>query len=466
MVMHWTVNPAPTARLVRSQYSPPSPLGQIGKVVSLSKGEGVLSSNLRGGTRHFIGQTVATVKYLINFIPMIQIETIETNDKLGYYTVGQAKIHHKPLALMLATKVDQFPEWHFNREVFDPYPWTHEPEISLNELYRTRAQQLREKYDYIRLEFSGGADSTMVLYSFLQNGIHLDEIVTRWPKAGEKFVPDDPFNTKPENTLSEWRYAAKPMLDWVASNFPNIKITLHDFSEDMLTGVHDESWIYRAKDWLLPSYPFKTAIDALDDHKRTLDQGRSICVLWGVDKPKVCIKDSKFYAYFMDLQANNCSSDIGHWTNVTNEYFYWTPDLPALVCKQAHIVKNWFNQPVNYYLQHLIRWPNYSVSQRAAYESIVKPLVFPEYNPSTFQVGKPSNSFYNEMDSWFYPNFKKSGYYQAWQSGLKYLENKIDAKYFNYELKKPTGFVGFVSPFYCLGDAVFVDSKSNTHFKF
>lgn len=391
---------------------------------------------------------------------------IETNDKLGYYTVGQGKFYHKPSALIRATQTNQFPEWHFNREKLGSVAWDHEPEVSLQELYRQRAQQLRNQYDYIRLEFSGGSDSTQVLYSFLNNGIHLDEIVTRWPKAGEKFVPPDPFNTQPENTPSEWHYAAKPILKWVHDHFPKIKITIHDFSEDMLSGEHDESWIYRAKDWLLPSYPFKTAIDVTDDHRRTLDTGRNICVLWGVDKPKICIKDSKFYAYFLDLQANNCSSEIGDWTNVTNEYFYWTPDLPDLVCKQAHTVKNWFSQAVNHNLQHILKWPNYSVSQRAAYESIVKPLVFPDYDQSTFQVGKPSNSFYNEMDAWFYPNFHDATYYQAWQAGLAYLADKIDPKYFNQELGRPTGFVGFVSPFYYLGDATFVDNKTNIHFKF
>ena len=113
---------------------------------------------------------------------MFSVKTIETNDKLGYYTVGQEKIHHKPIALMRATETNQFPEWHFNRTQLDAQVWDVEPSASLQELYRIRAQQIRDKYDYIRLEFSGGADSTVVLYSFLNNGIFVDEIVTRWPK--------------------------------------------------------------------------------------------------------------------------------------------------------------------------------------------------------------------------------------------------------------------------------------------
>lgn len=392
---------------------------------------------------------------------MLDLKTIENNDKLGYYTVGQEKFHHKPSALMKATETNQFLEWHFNREVLDPFPWSQEPEVPLLELYRRRAQQIRDQYDYVRLEFSGGADSTVILYSFINNGIHLDEIVTRHTEAGAKFYPPDPFNTKPDNFISEYEYAAKPLLEWAHNHSPKTKITIHDYSDDMLAGKHDESWIMRTRDWMLPSYPFKCAIDATREHKNTLEQGKSVCVLWGVDKPKVMIKDRKWYMYFMDMQANNCSPDISNYTNITNVYFYWTPDMPEIVCKQAHLVKNWFEHPQNQPLQHLVRWPNYSISQRAAYENIIKPIIFPNWDHTTFQVGKPTSSFYCENDLWFMQNCQDFEYYRAWVAGKDYMIRTIDPKYFNYESGRPVGFTGFMSPFYCLGDASFVDSGIN-----
>jgi hypothetical protein len=189
-------------------------------------------------------------------------------------------------------------------------------------------------------------------------------------------------------------------------------------------------------------------------------------MLWGVDKPKICIKDSKWYLYFMDIQANIADPEIAQYTNITNEYFYWTPDLPELLIKQSHIIKNWFNLPHNQYLQHLARWPNYSFSQRTTFEHIVKPLIYPDYDHTTFQTSKPTNSFYNEMDYWFYTNFRDTHAYRAWQLGLKHLVDSIDAKYFNYELGRPVGLVGFISPFYYLGDARFVDPGTDQHFKF
>lgn len=391
---------------------------------------------------------------------------LEQNDELGYYQLGEKKIHSKVMALIEGTKLNQFPEWNFNKSTFDAVDWTVEPQTNLRELYRLRALQLREKYDYIRLECSGGGDSATVAYSFVLNGIHLDEVVFRYPKTGEKNVSDDPFNTKPENTLSEFKYAAQPLLQWISDHSPRTKIVIHDYSEDMLASHHDESWVFKTRDYFQPGHPFKHTVDAIDDHKRTLDQGRSVCMLWGVDKPKICIKDKKWYLYFMDIQANAANPDTAGYSNITNEYFFWSPQLPELLAKQAHIIKNWFDIESNQYLQHLVRWPNYSFNQRTTFEHIIKPLIYPDFDPTTFQTSKPSNSFYNEMDHWFYTNFQDTHAYRAWQSGLKFLVDNIDPKYFNYEMGKPVGLVGFISPFYYLGEAAFVDPGKNVHFKF
>lgn len=390
----------------------------------------------------------------------------ENNPKLGYYVVGDKIFYNKPQALVQSSQCGSFPEWNFNRAVFDHYHWSVEPATDILTLYKLRAQQLRDRYDYIRLEFSGGADSTSAMYAFVNNGIHLDEIVFRYPKLGEKGVSEDPFNTKPENTLSEYRYAARPLLDWVSVHSPRTKITFHDYTENLLTSRHDESWVYLTRDYFQPGHIFKHVLAGTDQHRRLLDGGKKLCVLYGIDKPKVCIRDKKWYLYFMDIQASVANPDLEGYTNACNEYFYWTPDLPDILAKQAHMVKNWFGLAANRHLQHLVRWPNYSFAQRSAFEQIIKPLIYPEYDHTTFQTSKPTNSFYNEMDHWFYINFVDTYAYKVWQAGLNHLISVIDQKFFNYELGRPVGLVGFLSPFYYLGEADFVDPGHNLHFKF
>jgi len=120
----------------------------------------------------------------------------------------------------------------------------------------------------------------------------------------------------------------------------------------------------------------------------------------------------------------------------------------------------------NKIFQYVCRWPNHSFVHKNAFESIARPLIYPDYDPTTFQTSKPTNSFYNEMDHWFYTNFKHTHQYQTWQAGLQYLTNNIDGKFFNYEMKQPVGFVGFLSPFYYLGEADFVDSGINNFNRF
>jgi hypothetical protein len=97
---------------------------------------------------------------------------------------------------------------------------------------------------------------------------------------------------------------------------------------------------------------------------------------------------------------------------------------------------------------------------------MVKPLIYPDYDPATFQVAKPTNSFYNEMVFWFYTNFKETRAYQIWEAGLKLLVDNIDDKYFNKELGRPVGFVGFLSPFYELGTAQYLNTGVNSYSKF
>jgi hypothetical protein len=384
------------------------------------------------------------------------MQGIEQNPKLGYYKVGDSVFYSKPQAYIYATTQGIDPTWHFNTKEFAKFDWSIEPETDIRELYRLRAQQLRVRYDYIRLECSGGGDSTTAAYAFLLNGIHLDEVIFRYPKSGEKGVTDDPFNTKPENTLSEWRYAAKPLLDWIKTNFPKTIVRVHDYSENMIESesTRDESWVFNTRDWFQPGHADKYNHFAIKEHRDLADTGKSICVLIGIDKPKVVVINDAWYTYFIDVQANSANPVIGDYTNITSEYFFWTPDFPEIVSKQSHLVKSWFDQSSNHHLKHLALFPIGSVAHRTAYENIIKPIIYPDYDQTTWQTAKPTNSFYNEMDHWFHTNFQGTRLYQTWEAGLDLLVDKINPTYFESELGRPVGLQRNLSPFYYLGPAV------------
>ena len=397
------------------------------------------------------------------------IPGIEQNPKLGYYKVGEQIFYSKPAAFIYASENNLWPQWKFNIEAYAKLNWEIAPETDIRELYRLRAVQLREKYDWIRLECSGGGDSATAAFAFLLNGIHLDEVIFRYPKSGEKGVTGDPFNTKAENTLSEFQFAAQPLLNWIKTNFPKTVVRIHDFSENMIQeeSTRDESWVFQTRDWFQPAHADKYNQFNLAEHRILADSGKKICVLLGIDKPRMCIINNEWYTYFSDVPANSAHPIVGEYDNITNEYFYWTPDLPDIVLKQAHMIKQWFDMQQNNHLKHLIQWPNTSIAKRTSYEQLAKSIIYPDYDLETWQTDKPTNSFYNEMDTWFYKNLKDSNLYNAWESGLNYLINHIDPKFFIHQLGKPSGLMVMTSPFYYLGPCAAVSNKrafNNTNY--
>jgi hypothetical protein len=390
----------------------------------------------------------------------------EANRKLGYYLLDN-EIYYNKLQALLAASKNREPnfnlnndrvKWVFNEAEFIQFPWHIEPEGSLQDWYCIRAQQLRDKYDYIRLELSGGSDSTTVVYSFLLNNIHLDEVVFRYPKQGERGVSGDPWDTASENTLSEWEFAAKPLLQWITTNYPDTKVTVHDYSEEMIQeqDTKDESWIFRTKTYLQPGHAHKfTNRGGLLE--KSIDRDVKFAIIHGIDKPRVCIKDGKFFLYFTDVMANSTNPDVGGYTNVTNELFYWTPDCPEIVAKQCHELIRWFSLPEHHKFQHTLNWPNGSFATRTLYEQLVRSVIYPDFDPNTFQVVKPTNNIYNEMDYWFHVNFKDTKIYQVWESGVNYLLDNLDEKYIGYVRNRATNIKDYSTPFYYLGDSTIPD---------
>lgn len=379
----------------------------------------------------------------------------EPNKKLGYYLVNNEIYYNKYHALLEASRTNQQVRWFFNEDKFVSFPWSVEPEESLTELYRQRAMDLREQYDYIRVEASGGSDSTTVIFSFLLNGIHLDEVVFRYPKGGDRDVVGNVQDFRSENTLSEWQFATQPLLDWVATNYPAVKITVYDYTDALIQEADskDESWVFRTRHYLQPGHINKYQANGAVDHKRLAEQNLRICILWGVDKPKVTVKDGKFFLYFHDGQASHSDQAIGEYPNITNEFFYWSPDACRLLAKQAHTIKNWFEQPEHANMQNILNWPNSNFAGRTIYEQIVKAVIYPTYDLTTFQTNKPTNNIWNEMDYWFHHNFKGTRPYQVWEAGIDFLTANLNTEFVEYIHGRATNIVMFDTPLYCFGDS-------------
>jgi hypothetical protein len=359
------------------------------------------------------------------------------NNKLGYYQVGQEQFTHKVPALIRGTETDTHPEWMFNREVFDQVSWKQEPSETLWELYRQRAQQLRDQYDYLILGYSGGSDSKNILDVFLHFGIKIDEIVTKYSARGmgSDYVPTRDELNYDKNAIAEWEFTAKADFEWLAKTHPEIKLTVQDwFDEPDLTLADD--WYINRNFMFAPFIEQRRGLEKLD----SVYQNKQVGYVMGIDKPRITLDNGRYYIHFIDVAAYGMSPDNTVVGNATIEYFYWAPEAEAILRKQAHTIKNHFVQHPE---QHkYITWPPTPGIPRDVYEGIVRSLIYPTWETDRFQLNKSTDSLVSTDCAILESNAELK---QKHQAGLETLRGMIDPKFHN---KNSGNFVGMISPFY------------------
>jgi hypothetical protein len=344
-------------------------------------------------------------------------------DKLGVYRVGDLKFHSKLEAIDLHTKTGIHPHWDFNEAVFSSYDWTKEPTESIAELYRQRAQQLRDKYDYIVLMFSGGADSTTVLRSFLDNDIKLDETVSymNYDATGDR---DHFFN-------AEIFRVTIPFSEQLKTQYPWLKHRVIDLTEIIVNhyNKNNSDWFYDMNTCFSPNSTSKESLPLkIKEWADIIHSGKKFCVLWGHDKPRICHENGKFLFKFLDFIDHAATvKSIAGQQPYTDELFYWTADLPELLIKQGHIIKNYLSRAD---VQNLP-----FISQKKsdlAYREIngvkywlsnhgVHSLIYPRWDIETFTNGKSSSPIFTERDDWFFDLSSQHDIKQNWWTGFDEL---------------------------------------------
>ncbi len=379
---------------------------------------------------------------------------------IGKYVVNNVFYEDKISAILDASKTGADISWAWNCPGYDNLDWTVDDNWSLRSQYRARAQQLRDSYNWLTLSYSGGADSWNVLNSFLSNKIHLDEILCRWPirATEEKYTPNK-HNLSSLNHVSEWDFCIKPDLAWIASAHPEIKITLHDWSNDLMN-TYDDSYVLRSRGDLLPGHTNRWDIFT-DSERRLLDLGKKSCLIVGSEKPQIAAKGSKIYCYFLDHLANthtHTNDDLERKT----EPFYWTDDMPTITKTQARLIFRALQE--NPDMVELIQWgSSYSPQRKDIWNQFVKKIIYPEYDHTRFQSNKYTGTiedFLNpETDkiedfewAWLMSGKINNRLSQSWRFHTQSLIDSIGPKYLSYRDQKINGLMNFVSEFYFVGD--------------
>jgi hypothetical protein len=357
-----------------------------------------------------------------------------------FYSVGNKKFTHKIESIMYSMKTKEPITWNFHKEVFEKIDWTHEPDIPLDKFYKIRARQIREQYDYVVILCSGGADSTNVVKSFLDNGIKVDEIIASAPLSGLRDFKFNNKDTSHNNTMSETVYAQMPLIKEIASFFPEVKITVNDYFEDILS-YDSEEWIYSCEDWLHPSSSARYYFEKHKHLKKLVESGKRLAFVYGIDKP-VLIKwhnDNVFFI-FSDLTVNVQRPPFKMvYPNVDNVLFYWAHDLPQMIVKQAHTVLKWIYDPQNMKALSFMYDIRYHENEQwkdqrarhSKYERAIIPAIYPNTYRKVFQAEKPESLFLGEHDNWFYKHHHSTRSYDIMVNDIKKFFKKIDPKYLN-----------------------------------
>jgi len=361
------------------------------------------------------------------------------NKKLGYYTVGKKELESKIHACIFAThivnnsreKIDPFSliKWHFNEDGFLNYNWLQEPEATLDQLYNKRAKELREKYDYIIVSYSGGADSHNVVMSFLRQKLHIDEIIVNClDKGTEKISIVDPNITDAKYAhASEHKLQAIPRIKEIQSIAPQTKISIYDMTDHLFDSFSnsEENWFLKMREELNPVDVTRYNYLHFSDFRKRVDKDKKIAVVMGIDKPKLivdAISDS-VYLRFSDRLAN--ISPVGEYmkdyTNTTVEYFYWSPDACDILCKQAHLIKKCIEIDPNLKLYFSIQNPVNMLpgSLRLISERLLRPILYTTWNKTWFQADKGIFDWHTDFDTWFIEGHADNRANLIWKEGLK-----------------------------------------------
>jgi hypothetical protein len=351
-------------------------------------------------------------------------------DKLmGYYSCDGKEFSSKIEACIYGTQNKKTVLWNFNDDLFDQYDWSIEPDGTLDQLYDRRARELREKYDYIVLAFSGGADSNNILEAFLRQGLFIDEVVTNVMKERNTFIDTTTKNMSSWNESAEFDLQTIPRLKYLEKVSPNTKISIIDLSSfvfQFLESAGDPSWLNYTRERLNVSGLMRHNFLHLMEIRKRFDRNKKIAMILGVEKPRTFIKDNMFTLMFLDKAINIATVQefITDYDNTKVEYFYSHPDSVDMVCKQAHIIKRWLEA----FPQYIPAWTPSNLNDslrkhRLVHERALRSIIYSTWDNNWWQADKSTKDWHSQIDDWFIKGHRESKAYAIWEAGLDHVKN-------------------------------------------
>jgi hypothetical protein len=356
-----------------------------------------------------------------------------STDYYPYYVVGDLKFQSKFEALIYAKNHNVTNiSYHFHDEVFSSYDWTQEPTESLSELYKQRAQQLRDQYEYLILGFSGGADSTNILKTFIDNNIHLDEIVVYHSLEGDAGDKDSFYN------FETFRVALPFLTNYLKDK--HTKITVIDTTQatfDYWQYVNKFDFLHYNNFCFSPNNLARNIIKIQNaELRQRYNSSKSVAYITGLDKPIVFYFNGQAFFKFNDCIDTTVSYFLKdkNYHKEIDEFFYWTPNFPKIVIKQSHVVKRYYDtQDLTKLAQIKPSSLGAAVKHGKTYymdHQFLPSLIYDTWDLNTPSVGKPiSGLVFSQRDTWFFNSATAQA--QTFKSAMKHFFLNIHPEFVN-----------------------------------
>jgi hypothetical protein len=381
------------------------------------------------------------------------MQPINFNKRLGYYIVGDQEFESKIAAALYSVKVNKPMTWIFNDKVFALHNWQQEPEESLDDLYDKRARQIRNKYDYVIISYSGGADSHNMLMSFIRQNLHVDEILVNTTEKANRLTVNDASCLHASNAGAEHELQAVPRLKELAPLIPKTKITILDLSDYVFANFEeakDASWVLDKKEGLNPAGVSRFNYLYYSEVRKTFDKDKKIALVLGIEKPKVTIENGNVLVRFIDRIANivTVTGHVKDYTNTTIEFFYWSPECVPMLIKQGHVVKKWLEANPQFQPDFYADNVNFE-KIRLVHERVLRSVVYSTWDNSWFQADKAVSDWYTEFDTWFIEGYKDTKAFHIWNEGINFVRDSL-VEYHREVDGPPDGLKGYAK-YYNLG---------------
>ena len=300
-------------------------------------------------------------------------------------------------------------------DFYQKVKWKIEPTLSLDELYKLRAQEIRDTYDHVILCLSGGIDSRTVLETFYKNKIHIDEIVSVGAFSQDLYTGSD------ENNNDEIYYNVKTLLNDL--NLPKTKIRDIDYSE-LFTDINNFSILKNyGNEWALNMGYWKSIHNYFwyDIKKHIVNNDKKTCFILGTGKTRLEVIP-KPYIVFSEVDITGYCWKYQQ-DNLYRENFYFGPtEIGAeIVKKQAYIMYNAYQKMKN---------GNFFARE---YINIYNNVIY-NYSLLNIPTRKSTNSILSIRDKYI-KRKTDSELYKIYSDGLRKLSVEVGLEYKKFYTK-------------------------------